>query len=241
MTKIVNPAICSIVTSAGTEKRVRAYAEIEYKDRRLSITGVVGPTHDGNSMGSAGQCVDEIRGGDPAENWDAGMLERFCDIWERWHLNDMRPGCVHQQSLWKDLFDRKVTFYKYQLNREAGDRKSGAEKKALEALRAGKTFTPDADDVLHANLKNFITSYMNPLPDGLAPFYEPFIRNRRQESETKTLGWIYPSEHPDGLLTRPCSVCGYRYGTKHLSEKVPEDVLEWLFSLPDTAKQPAWV
>ncbi len=33
----------------------------------------------------------------------------------------------------------------------------------------------------------------------------------------------------------------YFYGHAWLKEDVPDDVLEWLFSLPDTDKTPAWV
>lgn len=45
------------------------------------------------------------------------------------------------------------------------------------------------------------------------------------------LGWIRPDEHPDGLLTRPCPECGYRYGTAWKTEAVPEDILIELASI----------
>lgn len=34
---------------------------------------------------------------------------------------------------------------------------------------------------------------------------------------------------------------GYKYGTKWLFEAVPEDVIQWLFSLPSAENRPAWV
>lgn len=40
------------------------------------------------------------------------------------------------------------------------------------------------------------------------------------------LTWVKQDEHPDGLLCRPCPVCGYKYGTEWLYEAIPEDVLE---------------
>ena len=55
------------------------------------------------------------------------------------------------------------------------------------------------------------------------------------------LGWVRPDEHPQGLLTRACPVCGYKYGTRWLTMEVPEEVLVWLHDLPDTDKEPAWV
>lgn len=53
--------------------------------------------------------------------------------------------------------------------------------------------------------------------------------------------WISEKEHTKGLLSKPCPVCGYEYGTKWLFEEVPEDVIEFLFSLPETQIQPAWI
>ncbi len=55
------------------------------------------------------------------------------------------------------------------------------------------------------------------------------------------LTWIKRSEHPEGLLCEPCPECGYKYGTAWLSEPVPDDVLAFLESLPETTVTPAWV
>jgi len=53
--------------------------------------------------------------------------------------------------------------------------------------------------------------------------------------------WVTEEEHKDGLLSKPCPVCGYEYGSKWLFEEVPEDIINFLFSLPETKKDPAWV
>jgi hypothetical protein len=53
--------------------------------------------------------------------------------------------------------------------------------------------------------------------------------------------WVTPKEHIQGLLGRKCVECGYKYGTAWLHEPVPENVLNWLYNLPDTDKTPAWV
>lgn len=55
-----------------------------------------------------------------------------------------------------------------------------------------------------------------------------------EKVERKAAGWVYPSEHPRGLLTKPCEVCGYKYGSAWLFEAVPLQVVEWLEGLPDT-------
>ena len=73
--------------------------------------------------------------------------------------------------------------------------------------------------------------------------YEPQKKTERNDgpTEEKALGWLKPEEHPEGILGKPCPVCGYKYGTSWLREEVPEDVLQFLYSLPNTTKQPAWV
>ena len=45
--------------------------------------------------------------------------------------------------------------------------------------------------------------------------------------------WVHP---PHGHLTEPCPVCGYRCGTKWLHEDVPDDVIEFLESLPENTE-----
>lgn len=41
------------------------------------------------------------------------------------------------------------------------------------------------------------------------------------------LTWVRPEEHPEGLMTVPCPVCGYRYGTEWLREEIdPADLAE---------------
>ena len=70
---------------------------------------------------------------------------------------------------------------------------------------------------------------------------KPLLAGDESAIETKILGWLYPEDHPDGILCKPCPVCGYKYGTSWKKEDVPEDVVEWLFSLPDSEVKPAWV
>jgi hypothetical protein len=61
------------------------------------------------------------------------------------------------------------------------------------------------------------------------------------QTEQKAAGWVDYREHPDGLLSRPCPVCGYKYGSAWLYEEIPADVIAWLQALPDTDRKPAWI
>jgi hypothetical protein len=50
--------------------------------------------------------------------------------------------------------------------------------------------------------------------------------------------WAYP---PVGHMLRPCPVCGYKCGSAWLKMDLPDWVVDWLLSLPDSPTVPAWV
>lgn len=77
---------------------------IKYIDGRLSITGVEGPKKNGDCRGSCGQCVDAAR----------EINKKFANMWERWHLNDLRAGSPAQEEFLrahKAEFPGYPTFY----------------------------------------------------------------------------------------------------------------------------------
>ena len=89
------------------------FANIEYKDGRLSISGVVGPRSSGNCGGSAGQFIMMFKEYDNrghttlatiklAPGWSRVTVRRFFDAWHRWHLNDMKAGSAAQEQYLKD-------------------------------------------------------------------------------------------------------------------------------------------
>ena len=57
--------------------------------------------------------------------------------------------------------------------------------------------------------------------------YGRHFTGQRQDS-WNLLGWVRPDEHPAGLLTKPCPVCGYRYGTEWKTEDLPGDVIAFV-------------
>lgn len=67
----------------------------------LRITGQVGTSH---SILESGQIAATIRRHLRNAEFDNLLvsreeLERLLDVWKRWHLNDMRAGCAHQNRL----------------------------------------------------------------------------------------------------------------------------------------------
>ena len=112
--KVIHP--CDVPLWNG--KKYPLFCEIELSnDGRLSITGVIGPTKSGNSMGGCGQVDMEFAHRNPSHNdkrysnlttpeqlrfapgWDAEKWYTFLEIWHDWHLNDMRSACEHQRAM----------------------------------------------------------------------------------------------------------------------------------------------
>lgn len=244
MKKIINPCTCEVYGASGKTRWVNAFAKIEWDGKRLNIHGVVGPMSNGDCSGSAGQCIDSIRAGTPTESWSRKMLDKFCDIWGRWHLNDMNPCCEHQRELcWEEEARQKITLYHYRLNWAALNAKRVAEEAAVEALRRGEPFTPTADQTFFATLPYALDVY-EALREELAPHYEPkkpLYAGGIGASEQRTRGRVRFDESELGILCKPCPVCGYKYGTAWRFEEVPQDVIEWLSTLPDSERYPAWV
>lgn len=238
MEKIINPCRCQVQEN----RSANAYVKITYDGKRLSLSGVIGPKSNGNCLGAAGQCVEEISRGTPKPPWNDAMLQKLCAIWDEWHLNDLRPYCRHQKDLgWDKMATEKLTLYHYRLTQAVRDEQSQAKEAALAALRNGETFTPTPRQTWISCLPLFLDVY-KPLSQEQKELYEPYHSiTGTPFTQSQTRGWVRPSEDERGLLCRPCPVCGYKYGTSWLCEKVPQDVLDWLFSLPETDSDPAWI
>jgi hypothetical protein len=200
---------------------------------RLSITGVEGPRSNGDARGSCGQCVealDHITTLSPG--WTPEMVRRLKAEWERWHLNDLRAGCEHQRK-GLDL-SKKVEVVSYKLTSEAHRLRERTLAVLAKAALAGEKFELTPRERALAGMTKWFKPRFQP-PDADSPLSGCYEVER---GETKSIGWVYPHEHPEGVLGLACDVCGYKYGAAWLYEPVPEDVLEFLASLPEDASLP---
>lgn len=243
MKKVINPCKSTGYHNNGEAFPVNAFVKIEYENGRLSISGVVGPKSNGDCYGSCGQCVDAIREGTPNDDWTPEMLEKLCNIWDEWHLNDARPYCKHQKELgWREQAREELTLYRYRLTDEAYKSKQKAEKEALNALKEGKTFVPTKEQSFFANLEYGLDVYEE-LSGELAQHYrpkKPLYAGDDGFTKTETRGWVRYDKYDKGILCKPCPVCGYKYGSSWLKEDVPQEIIDWLFALPTTKSNPLW-
>ena len=207
------------------------FIKIELKNGKLSISGVEGPQSSGNCKGGCGQIdMHEWRIVSYAHGWDKESVTKLREIWGEWHLNDMTPNCPHQVG--PEWTPKDVTRYEMTLTHDAINAKSKARDAATEALVKGEPFTPTPEQSRMAGLPYSFLA-LTPEP----PEHYKFSG----KTDTRKTNWILPSEHPEGFLSKPCSVCGYKYGSAWRRRKVPEDVLQWLQALPDTDIEPCWI
>lgn len=198
--------------------------EWELENGRFSMTGAIW-NHSHTDWESGGQNLEEIAEMFP-EN---AKVQRMVEIWRRWHLNDMRAGCEHQRNI--DT-TRKVEVVTYKLTREAHQMRRKAEKEAQLAAVEGRI----------ANLTDAGKFLIGPdwfrdlhsAPDADSPLSGLYEVSKR---EMKAIGWITQDEHPEGMLSRPCEVCGYKYGSAWLKEEIPAEVIAEIesWSTPVTA------
>lgn len=239
-----------IESDAYSKSGFSVFCRIEYAGGKLSISGVEGPLRNGNAIGACGQ-IDMSR--DTIERsitayapgWDAERVHAFFDVWGKWHLNDMRPYTDEMQAVgWDELSRKEIYKHEFTLSREMWELKRAVEADALAALRKGETFIPTPDEARIASMPLSVTVYdysdVIAPPDGYEYGLDVYSKSgARKKAEKKTLGWVRPDEHPDGLLGKKLN--GKGYGCAWYPQEVPDEVVAFLRGLPDTDIVPAWV
>lgn len=207
----------------GTLEGGKVYVEIEWDGKKLSISG-----HDKYSSGQIDLEPEEIT---PASGWNKEMITRLKNIWELWHLNDMHAGCEHQRA--EGWGKNELTLVTYEIPKLV----SGVTSTNIAQLEGhmkgllGKFRTYNIWELVNPIYSTHVAKPKSPDDPRVLWFAEKF--NCKRKEEKKKDGWVRPEEHPDGKLCKPCSVCGYKYGTSWLHEDVPEDVLQFLNKLPE--------
>ena len=241
------------VVRLGTLKRntrqVSVFCKIQYKDSgTLSLSGVEGPTPNGNCYGACGQINMHLRGHEsciaPAPGWDLERLQKFFSIWARWHLNDMRAGSPAQEEFLRTHAAEWETY-----KAEAGSITSHYTWACKVLAAAGLHPDPGHNDYRYGSawLREEVPKSV--LARAGSPAQEEFLRAHAAEWETykaeagsitSHYAWACKVLAAAGLHPDP-GHNDYRYGSAWLREEVPEGVLAWLYALPDTDVVPAWV
>jgi hypothetical protein len=221
----------------GRHTPADVFVRAEYLEGRLSVVGVEGPRSNGDAWGGCGQItIDPEKFVELGPGWDKASIARLRDIWARWHLNDMRAGCEHQRAAGWDT-GRALEVVSYGLTHEAMRLRTDTLKAIARAWLRMESLelTPTARAL--ADLDDWFKARHEP-PDADSPLSGCYEVKKR---ETKATGWVYPHEHPAGLLGKACEVCGYKYGHAWQREEVPAEVIAELEAFPEADRAPAWV
>lgn len=176
------------------------------EDLELSITGDVwNSRHSDIIMG--GQCYDEL-----LELVPDPLMHEIVGVWKRWHLNGMNAGCEHQRD-WPT--SKEIVIYEYSRTTEGTNERNAAKARAIDAAINDKIAGLSAREKDALQSDYFVKSDRAEVPEGY----------KHYKTETKTAGWVRPEEHPDGLLGKPCDVCGYKYGTAWKHEALPREIV----------------
>ena len=226
-TKVLRPA---------TIENHLVYVSVRWDGKRLSISGVEGPRTNGDAWGSCGQ-ISYQETYVPSPPWTSEGVKRLWELWDRWHLNDMRAGCEHQRAAWDTHKSLEVTSYK--LTSEAFRLRDKALARAARSAALGEPIDwNESERALIERALILCDDWYKDQPNRAGVLAACFEVSK---VEHKSAGWVTPREHPEGLLTRPCEVCGYAYDSKWLLEEVPEEVLAELLAMPESPTKPAWV
>lgn len=255
-TKIINP---TYFTTNDSKQTYQNFIEIEFVGGSLSLHGVMGPFKNGNCKGSCGQCIDticnlehEYYNNQLNKGWSKEMLDKLVKIWDEWHLNAMKAySPAMKEAGWDKIAKTEILSMDIELDDETYKKQRNIKDKVEKNLKENGKAEISEEEQQILNLPLFDEIYTYPDDEFKIPkYYKP--QNIDKSSglpivEMVTLGWIYPTEsgerrtHPDGLLTKVFEPTGEKYGSKWYFHEVPEDILEWLYNLPDSKRQPTWI
>ncbi len=224
----------------------KVFCKVKVEDKlgkglMLSISGVVHPYSNGDCLGSCGQIYDSLNINQFATGWDQETLNKFVDIWRKYHLNDMKaytPDMLAQG--WDKLASKPINKYSFGVTDENRTKKDKLKEAIVQHAIEDKQLSLSSSDKRLLTSNNYLDVYAYELPN--APEFMELqldYRTKQPKIEAKTLGWVNVEEHPDGLLGKELN--GLKYGHAWYFHEIPDEVLQWLYKLPDSELKPAWI
>ncbi len=177
----------------------------------------------GNYNGSLGQCLAKIATAYPND----ATVQRLHAIWKLYHRNDMRPGCEHQRA--ENWGTKKITVVTVEVATWQIHHQGEAVRQINALLRDGRPVPLASSWPLSRMVEEIVKDakrgiVYQPKTEAEASWIKSRIIQIKQEA--KYSGHVYPQEHPEGVLTKPCPVCGYKYGSAWLYMPIPATVIE---------------
>lgn len=159
--------------------------------------------------GMGGQCLDSIK---EAIGDTDKIFNIIYDMWKKYHLNDMNPDCEHQRTdkEFQEQKNKKIICYKWlHLKPELQKEKEDLAKKIKKELSENGKINLNQREKYIYNLKKCLYNH-------IGEYDTQIYQHKKEDVEYKTANWVDWNTHEDGLLLKPCPVCGYKYGSTWL-------------------------
>lgn len=180
----------------------------------------------GTQLELGGQCLDTIWNEFNHIIRNKDLYKQIMDLWQKYHLNDLNADCEH--AINEALAKKDLTIYHYSFK---GDFTKLENK--LKLIKNNK--------ILSENIKlnKLCKTYLKygyafksefsfkQLPKSIKRLY------KLRETEVKTAGWVTYNEAltPSGILSKPCPICSYKYGTAWCYRAIPTKDLKLIKKL----------
>lgn len=191
--------------------------EMEYKEKNekkcFSVRGNVWNARHSDII-CGGQCLDTI-----AEYVQDPVFIEIFRLWNLYHLNDMHPDCEHQRAdiAFQQQKQQQIIVYKWlHLHDEIAKEKRSVTEFIKTELTTHGTVTLN-------NRQHFLYNLEDCIYNHVGEYDKTLYSHKDNEIEYKTLNWISVNEHEKGLLSKPCPVCGYKYGSSWIYAPIPAD------------------
>jgi hypothetical protein len=171
-----------------------------------------------------GQCIDDIYKEFRNDLTDKKLFIQIMELWEKWHLNDMNAGCEHQRA--DKWGEEKLNIAHLKLNYTTSRMQSDIKSRAMKALEVnGKAEISALEQEL------LQLEYFREIPAELVelPLYKQYYQVEKIEETTS--GWTSEDKHPKGVLSKACSICGYKYGTAWVYRAIDKKDLKAIMEL----------
>jgi hypothetical protein len=236
MVRIINP----VTKRVGKGKSFQAYVRIKFSERgELSILEYEGTEKQrATTFADFGKLLlcenfSKFNNGFNKEN-----IEELVKIRNRWHFNSYSQMCEHQiVSGVVEKGMQKVGMNWFETSLYTHNRQKEIEKKILQFIENNDEFSLTKEEMTLMCLPHCLMTYRSQPQECVRKFYfeEPV------NSYNMSLISLSKNEHPDGLLGETCLVCGHEIGEGSCFVSVPQDVIDWLFSLPEAEHVPEWL
>lgn len=168
---------------------------------------------------SGGQNLDEIGKFFPRNK----RVQRIVKLWKAWHLNDMQAGCEHQRANWDT--DNKLTIETYTLKTDIWIKQRDLKDKLMEELKVKKAVAITDSQCALLSAENIDIKIEKGEKAPSKKYYE------LKDTEEKDAHWASYPEFKNGLLSKPCEVCGYKYGTEWKTAQIPTEAVKEINSI----------